>query len=125
MANAANWDAAVVSENPSSTSSGLGVDMQEGFRSRMIDRLVANARAIRGAPEGIILVVIAAAGISGFGFQHYRQRLADLNERLATQDRVLTVHRIKLTEAGTQIQKLTATLADAERASGRRRICPR
>jgi len=50
--------------------------MQSGFLSRSVDRLVANARAIRGAPEAILLVVIGGIGICGFGFQHYRERLA-------------------------------------------------
>jgi uncharacterized coiled-coil protein SlyX len=96
--------------------------MQDGFRSRIIDRLVANARAIRGAPEAIGVVAIIAMGIAAFGFQQSRERLAELNERLATQDRVLgdyrtklAEYRTKLTEAGTQIEKLSTSLADAEK----------
>ena len=45
-----------------------GVEMQSGFLSRSVDRLVANARVIRGAPEAILLVVIVGIGICGFGF---------------------------------------------------------
>jgi uncharacterized coiled-coil protein SlyX len=82
--------------------------------SRIIDRLVANTRAIRGAPEVIVLVVIVGIGISGFGFRHYRERLADLNGRLASQDRLLTEYRTKLTEAETQVAKLTTAFAAAE-----------
>jgi uncharacterized coiled-coil protein SlyX len=89
--------------------------MQNMLLSRIIDRLVANARAIRAAPEAIVLVVIAAVGMSSVGFQHYRQRVADLNERLASQDRLLTEYRTKLTEAGSQNEKLTSALADAEK----------
>jgi uncharacterized coiled-coil protein SlyX len=112
--NPANWDAAVISDIRYGYRQG-GVEMQDGLLSRIIDRAVANARAIRGAPEGIVLVVLMGIGISGFGFQHYRERLADLNERLASQDRLLTEYRTKLTDAGTQIEKLTAALADVEK----------
>ena len=97
-----------------------GVEMQSGFLSRSVDRLVANARAIRGAPEAIVLVVIIGIGISGFGFRHYRERLADMNGRLAFQERMLTEYRAKLSaanpeEAATQIEQLTAALAAADK----------
>ena len=93
-----------------------GVEMRNSVLSRVIDRLVANARAIRGAPEAIVLVMIVGIGISGFGFRHYRERLADLNGRLASQDRLLTEYRTKLTEAETQIGKLGTALAAAEKS---------
>jgi hypothetical protein len=85
--------------------------MQSGFLSRSVDRLVANARAIRGAPEAILLVVIGGIGICGFGFQHYRDRLADLNAQLVSRDRLLTEYRTKLTEAETQAMKLTQCIS--------------
>jgi hypothetical protein len=64
--------------------------------------------------------VIIALGMSHFGFQHYRERLADLKGRLASEDRLLTDYRTKLSgaspeEAATQIEQLTAALADAEK----------
>jgi uncharacterized coiled-coil protein SlyX len=93
-----------------------GVKMRNSLLSQVIDRLVANARAIRGAPEAIVLVMIVGIGISGFGFRHYRERLADLNGRLASQERRLTEYRTKLTEAETQVAKLTTALADAEQS---------
>ncbi len=99
--------------------------MQDGFLSQIIDRAVANVRAIRGAPETIGVMVIIAMAVSGFGFQHYRERLADLNGQLDVQDRLLTEYRTKLTEAGTQIEKLTATLADAERSLRAAKAVPR
>ncbi len=86
--------------------------MQNGFLSGIIDRAAANARAIRQAPEAIVLAVIVAAGTSGFEFE----RLADLNGRLGSQDRLLTEYRTKLTGGEAQIEKLTATLADAEKS---------
>jgi len=92
-----------------------GLEMQSGFLSRSIDRLVANARVIRGAPEAILLVVIVGIGISGFGFQHYRERLADLNAQLMSRDRLLTEDRTKLTEAEARVAKLTSALATVEK----------
>ena len=92
-----------------------GVEMQRGFLSRSVDRLVANARVIRGAPEAILVMVIVAIGICGFGFQHCRERLGDLNAQLGSRDRLLTEYRTKLTEAETQIVKLTGALDTAEK----------
>jgi len=89
--------------------------MRNSLLSRVIDRLVANTRAIRGAPEAIVLVMIVGIGISGFGFRHYRERVADLNGRLSSQDRLLTEYRTKLAEAETQVAKLTTELAVAEK----------
>jgi uncharacterized coiled-coil protein SlyX len=93
-----------------------GVEMQNGLVSRIVDRGVANARSIRRAPESVAIVVVVVIGISGFGFQHYRERLADLDEQLASRDTLLTEYRTKLTEAGTQIERLTTALADAEKS---------
>jgi hypothetical protein len=89
--------------------------MQSGFLSRSVDRLVANARVLRGAPEAILLVVIVGIGIFGFSFQHYRERLVDLNAQLMSRDRLLSEYRTKLTEAETQVVKLTSALAAAEK----------
>jgi len=89
--------------------------MQSGLLSRSVDRLVANARVIRGAPEAILSVVIVEIGICGFSFQHYRERLADLNAQLVSRDQLLTECRTKLTEAETQVAKLTSALADTEK----------
>ena len=74
--------------------------MQSGFVSGSVDRLVANARVIRGAPEAILLIVILGIGICSFG-QHYRERLADLNAQLMSRDRLLAEYQTKLTEAET------------------------
>jgi len=89
--------------------------MQSGFLSRSVDRLVANVRVIRGAPEAFLSLVIVGIGICGFGFQHYRERLADLNAQLASRDRLLTEYRTNLTETETQVAKLTSALAAAEK----------
>ena len=99
--------------------------MQDGFLSRTIDRAVANVRAIRGAPEAIALVVVVAIGISGVGLQYYQERLAELNGRLDAQDRRVAEYRTKLTEAGTQIEKLSTALADGERSLRAAKAMPR
>jgi hypothetical protein len=38
--------------------------MQDGLLSRIIDRVVGNARAIRGAPEAIAVAGVIAVGMS-------------------------------------------------------------
>ena len=90
--------------------------MQDGFLSRLVDRLVANARAFRAAPEAIAVAVLIVGGISYSGFRYDRERFAVLNERLASQDRLLSEYRTKLTEARTHIEKLTTALANADKS---------
>ena len=100
--------------------------MEYDFVGRIIDRLVADARVIRGAPEAIVLVGIIVFGVSYSGFQHFhRERVADLNGRLASQDQLLAEYWTKLTETGTQIEKLTTALADAEKSPRTVRDRPR
>jgi hypothetical protein len=96
--------------------------MEHGLFSSMIDRAVANVRVIREAPETIALTAILAIGTSYFSFeQFYRERLAALNDRIASQERLLTDYRTKLRgatpdEAVTQIEKLTSLLADTQKS---------
>jgi hypothetical protein len=92
--------------------------MEHGFLVRIIDRVVANARVIRGAPETVALTGVITLGVSYFGFQHFHQeRLAVLNDRIASQERVLAEYRTKLKgaeEAATQIENLTRSLAETQ-----------
>jgi hypothetical protein len=96
--------------------------MQRGFFARILDRVVANVRVVRGAPEAIALTAIVAVGMSCFTFQEFhRERLAALNDRIASQERLLTDYRTKLrgatpAEAATQIEKLTSLLADTQKS---------
>jgi hypothetical protein len=96
--------------------------MEHGFLAPMTDRISANARVIRRAPEAIALMVLVAAGISHFGFQQFhRERVAVLNETIAAQERLLADYRSKLKgaspdEAAAQIEKLTRLLADAQKS---------
>jgi hypothetical protein len=77
---------------------------------------------IRGAPEAIALTAILAIGMSYFLFQHsYRERLAALDDRIVSQERLLTDYQTKLRgatpeEAATHIEKLTTLLADTQKS---------
>jgi hypothetical protein len=58
--------------------------MQQGLLGRIIDRAVANARVIRGAPESVALAGIITFGVSYLVFQHlHREFVAALNDRIA------------------------------------------
>jgi hypothetical protein len=96
-------------------------EMEHGFLVRIIDRVVANARVIRGAPEAVALMGIITLGVSYFGFQHFhREGVAALNDRIASQDRLLADDRTKprgaiADEAAAQIEKLTSLLAETQK----------
>jgi hypothetical protein len=61
-------------------------DMEHGFFPRIIDRAVANARVIRGAPEAVALMGIITLGVSYFAFQHFHgESVAALNDRISDQ----------------------------------------
>src|SRR5215470_13499538 len=97
-------------------------EMERGLLARLIDRAVANARVIRGAPEAIALTAIIAVGVSYFGFQQFpRERVAALHDTIAAQERLLADYRTKQKgvtpdEAAAQIEILTSLLADAQKS---------
>src|SRR6516225_9583878 len=96
--------------------------MEHGFLAPMTDRIAANARVIRRAPEAIAVTALVAAGISYFGFQQFhRERIAVLNETIAAQERLLADYCTKLKgaspeETASQIEKLTRLLAAAQKS---------
>jgi hypothetical protein len=98
--------------------SGMG----DSLFARITDRLVANVRLIRGAPEAIAITLLVAVGIFYFALQHFEsERLLELNDRIASQERLLTDYQTKLRgatpeEAAAQIEKLTGLLADAQKS---------
>jgi len=95
--------------------------MQRGFVGRLVDRVIAEGRVIRGAPEAVALVGIITFGVSYFGFHHFqREELAALNDRFTSQERLLADYQTKLRgptpgEAATQIEKLTSLLAETQK----------
>jgi hypothetical protein len=94
--------------------------MEHRFVARILDRVVANARAIRRAPEVVALVGIITLGVSSFAFQHFHlERVAALSDTIASQERLLADYRTQLKgaeEAAAQIEKLTSSLAETQRS---------
>jgi hypothetical protein len=92
--------------------------MDAGLFARIVDRAVANVRVMRGAPEAIALLGIIALGASYLAFQHINsERVSTLNDRIASQERLLVEYRTKLKGAegaAAQIEKLTRSLAEAQ-----------
>ena len=95
--------------------------MQQGLLGRIIDRVVANTRVIRGAPEAVALAGIITFGISYLVFQHlHREQVTVLNHKIAAQERLLVDYRTELKgvapdEAEAQIEKLTSLLAETQK----------
>jgi hypothetical protein len=83
------------------------------------DKLTVPAR------EAIALTAILAIGMFYFSFQQfYRERLAALDDRIVSRDRLLTDYQTELRgatpeEATTQIEKLTSLLADTQKKTER------
>jgi hypothetical protein len=104
------------------------VDMEHRFVARILDRVVANARVIRRAPEVVALVGIITLVVSSFAFQHFhRERVAALNDTIASQERLLADYRTKLkgaNEAAAQIEKLTSSLAEAQESLRQAKTTP-
>jgi hypothetical protein len=104
--------------------------MEHGFLARIMDRIVANARVIRRAPETIALTALVTLSVSYFGFEYFhRGRVAALNYRIASQEQLLADYRTKLRgvtpdEAATQIDKLTSLLAETQKRLGEAKIKP-
>jgi len=97
-------------------------EMAHSFLVQITDRVVANARVIRRAPETIALTAIITLGVSYFGFEHFhRQGVAALNDRITSQERLLADYRTKLSgatpdEAATQIEELRTVLAETQKS---------
>jgi len=95
--------------------------MEHGFIVRIADRVVANIRVIKGAPRAFALLAIAPLGLSYLVFQEFhRERLAVLNDRIASQEVLLSEYRTKLKgatpeQAAAQIERLTNLLGDTQK----------
>jgi hypothetical protein len=91
--------------------------MLGGFLARVVDRARVNADGVSAAPEAFVVLAIVAFGIPCFALrQSYRERLAVLESKLATQQALLADYRAKLRgafaqQAAAQIEELTAMAA--------------
>jgi hypothetical protein len=99
---------------------GTITDIKYGMVAWFFDRLRKNASVIAGAPEAFALMAIIVFGISYFALeQFHRERLAVVNDRVASQEALLTEYRTKLEgaapeEAANQIAQLKITLRDIQ-----------
>jgi hypothetical protein len=102
--------------------------MDAGLLARITDRVVANARVVRGAPEAIALMGIITLGVSYFTFQHlHRESVAALYDRISSQERLLIDYRTKLEgaeQAAAEIEKLTRSLAAAQESLRQAKATP-
>jgi hypothetical protein len=118
----------VLTKIPSYQWTGLMTDMDPGLTARIIDRVVANARVIRGAPEAVALVGIITLGVSYFAFQHFHREAVDaLDDKISSQERLLIDYRAKLEgteQAAAQIEKLTSSLAAAQESLRQAKTTP-
>ena|SRR6516225_5838223 len=96
--------------------------MERGLFAAIRNRVLANARVLIGAPEAVALVGVVSIAVSYFAFDNlHRERVAALNETIASQERLLTNYRTKLKgaspdEAARQFEKLASQLAETQRS---------
>ena len=96
--------------------------MEHGLVARIADRMTGNARMVREAPEVFVLLGIMTLGLSYLVLQEFhRERLAVLNDRIASQEALLGEYRTKLKgatpeQAASQIEQLTKLLGDTQKA---------
>ena len=87
----------------------------------MLNRVRANFAGIKAAPEALLLLMIIAIGVSYLAFQRVEgEHLAVLENKIAAREALITEYRRKLNgatpeQAANDIEKLTKTLADAQR----------
>jgi hypothetical protein len=90
--------------------------MGRGFVARVRNRVLTNFAGIKAAPEAFLLLMIIAIGVSYLAFQRVeREHLAVLETKIAEREALITEYRSKLNGATNEIEKLTKTLADAQR----------
>ena len=82
----------------------------------MLNRVRANFAGIKAAPEAFLLLMIITIGVSYLAFQRVEgEHLAVLENKIAEREALITEYRSKLNGATNEIEKLTKTLADAQR----------
>src|SRR5260370_18338328 len=104
-----------------SSETGAVPRMEYGLVARIADRMMANVRVAKGAPEVFALLGIITLGLSYLVLQEFhRERLAVLNDRIASQEALLGEYRTKLKgatpeQAASQIEQLTKLLNDTQK----------
>jgi hypothetical protein len=95
--------------------------MGRGLVARIGDRVMANARGVGGAPVVFVLSGIMTLGLCYLVLQEFhREQLAVLNDRIASQEGLLSEYRTRLKgatpeQAAAQIVQLTNQLGDTEK----------
>ena len=96
-------------------------NIAHGLVARIADRIVANARVVKGAPEALAFLGIVTLGLSYLVLQEFhRERIAILNDKIASQEVLLGEYRTKLKgvtpeQAAAQIERLTNQLGDTHK----------
>jgi hypothetical protein len=95
--------------------------MRQQFVASVVDRVRANADAVRAAPEAFIIVAIAALAIPCIAIpRHFGGRFATLQSNLAVQAALAADYRAQLREAAPEeaaarIGRLTALTASLQK----------
>ena len=93
---------------------------KSGIFAWLLDRVRKNARVITEASAAFVLVAMITFGVTYFAFQQlHRERLAALDERIASQEALLSDYRTKLKGATpevaeNQIELLRLALRDVQ-----------
>jgi hypothetical protein len=95
--------------------------MGRGFVAWVRKRVLTNFAGIKAAPEAFLLLMIITIGVSYLVFQRVQsQHLEVLENKIAAREALINEYRSKLNgatpqQAANEIEKLTKTLADAQR----------
>src|SRR6266446_3386602 len=95
--------------------------MDHGLLARVLNRVRSNFAGIKAAPEALLLLTIIAIGATYLALQRVQGgQLAVLENKIAEREALITEYRSKLNgatpqQAASDIEKLTKTLAEAQR----------
>ncbi len=80
------------------------------------NRALRNFAGIKAAPGAFLLLMVITIGVSYLAFQRVQaEQLAILENKIAEREALIAEYRSKLNGATNEIEKLTKTLADAQR----------
>jgi len=90
--------------------------MDAGSAAWVRNRVLMNFAGIKAAPGAFLLLLIMTIGVSYLAFQRAEgEHLAVLENKIAEREALITEYRRKLDGATNENEKLTKTLADAQR----------